>query len=158
MGKSRTDKEAVRTEYISTDISLRALAKKHNIAQSTIFKWSREGEWNLDKQKFLESAAHLAQLDLNARKEHILKNLTDRWIKTYETADRILEKVNELLDLRGDVLAPRDLKSLSSIIVDIMTLHSYSEKREREDKAKEADGEGNSLDIEFALPEEDWEE
>lgn len=154
MGKSRTDKEAVRTEYISTDISLRALAKKHNIAQSTIFKWSREGEWNLDKQKFLESAAHLAQLDLNARKEHILKNLTDRWIKTYETADRILEKVNELLDLRGNVLAPRDLKSLSSIIVDIMTLHSYSEKRS---KAEEDGDEGNSLDIKFADPEEDWE-
>lgn len=156
MGKSRTDKEAVRTEYISTDISLRALAKKHNIAQSTIFKWSREGEWNLDKQKFLESAAHLAQLDLNARKEHILKNLTDRWIKTYETADRILEKVNELLDLRGDVLAPRDLKSLSSIIVDIMTLHSYSEKRSKEEGGDE--GSSGATEIIFAAPDEDWED
>lgn len=158
MGKSRDDKEIVRAEYISTDISLRALAIKHKIAQSTVFKWSREGKWNLEKQRFLESAAHYAQLDINARKEQILKNLTDRWIKTYETADRLLEKINALLDLHGDTLAPRDLKSLSSVLVDIMTLHSYSEKRDRESKAEEDGGEGSGLDIEFAAPEEDWEE
>lgn len=154
MGKVRTDKEAVRIEYISSDISLRALAKKHKIAQSTIFKWSREGDWNVEKQKFLESAAHFAQLDLDARKEQILKNLTDRWVKVYETADRLLEKINELLDLHGDALAPRDLKSISSVLVDVVTLQNYGERREKESKAEDAGDEGNVLEIRFATEED----
>lgn len=156
MGKSRTDKEAVRSEYISTDISLRALAKKHKIAQSTIFKWSREGNWNVEKERFLRSAAHLAKQELEAGKEQILKTLTDRWVNVYESADRLLEKVNALLDLHGDTLAPRDLKSLSSVLVDIMSLHSYGQNRDKESNGEEA-GESSSLAIEFAAAEEEWE-
>ena len=154
MGNARTDKEAVRTEYISSDISLRALAKKHKIAQSTIFKWSREGQWNVEKQKFLESAAHLAQVELSARKEQILKTLSDRWEEVYKTADKLLEKVNELLDLPGTTLAPRDLKSISSVLVDYVTLHSYGEKRDKNNGENEEEGSG--IVISFAEAVEDW--
>jgi transposase-like protein len=155
MGKGRADKETVRSEYISSDISLRQLAKKHKIAQSTIFKWSREGQWNVEKQKFLQSAAHLAQVELNAEKEQILKTLTDRWEEVYKTADKLLEKVNTLLDLPGTTLAPRDLKSISSVLVDYVTLHSYGAKRDKE-KGEIEDEDGGGIVINFADAAEEW--
>lgn len=134
MGASRVDKSAIHLDYISTDISLRALAKKHKVADSTVRRWAKEDGWAAEKQEFLSSAAHRARTDLDAAKAQLLGTLTDRWTRMYSTADKLLEKVDELLALEGDPLAPRDLKSISSVLVDIMTLHSAGDKRE-EDKA-----------------------
>ncbi len=138
MGAHRTDRESVHAEYISSDISLRALAQKHGMAQSTIFRWNKEGQWAREKEEFLKSAAYLARKQVDAQKEQLLGALTDRWTRMYNTADKLLEKVDALLELEGDPLAPRDLKSISSVLVDIMALHSAGEKRE-EDEAKAGD-------------------
>ena len=144
MGKHRTDRESVHAEYISSDISLRALALKHGIAQSTIFRWNKEGQWAKEKEEFLLSAAYLARKQVDATKEQLLGALADRWARMYTTADKLLEKVDALLELEDTALAPRDLKSISSVLVDIMTLHSAGERR---DEAKEEGDEGFVIEI-----------
>lgn len=138
MGAHRTDRESVHAEYISTDISLRALALKHGIAQSTIFRWNKEGQWSKEKEEFFKSAAYLAQKNMKAQKEQLLGVLTDRWERMYCTADKLLEKANALLELEDDELAPRDLKAISSVLVDIMNLHSAGERRSDDESRDES--------------------
>lgn len=134
MGQRRTDREAITTEYITTDISMRGLARKRKVALSTLKRWAEEDDWPRLKQEFWAQAAQQARLAADTQRAQLLGEVTDRWTRMYSTADKLLEKVDELLALEGDPLAPRDLKSISSVLVDIMTLHSAGDKRE-EDKA-----------------------
>ena len=144
MGASRNDKSAIHMDYISSDISLRALAKKHKVADSTVRRWAKEDGWIKEKQEFLASAAYQAKKNVDARKAQLFGELTDRWERMYSTADALLEKVDALLELEDTALAPRDLKSISSVLVDIMTLHSAGERR---DEAKEESEEGFVIEI-----------
>ena len=94
MGASRNDKSAIHMDYISSDISLRALAKKHKVADSTVRRWAKEDGWIKEKQEFLASAAYQAKKNVDARKAQLFGELTDRWERMYSTADALLEKVD----------------------------------------------------------------
>lgn len=144
MGQRRTDREAITTEYISTDISMRGLARKRKVALSTLKRWAEEDDWPRLKQEFWAQAAQQARRAADTQRAQLLGEVTDRWTRMYTTADKLLEKVDELLALEGDPLAPRDLKSISSVLVDIMTLHSAGEKRE---EAAEQGGDAFVIEI-----------
>lgn len=126
---ARKDKQKIYKEYVTTDISIRSLADKHSLSQSTLNRWIKEGGWTEQKRGFLERAAIRAKERLKADEERYVEALADRWEKMYCTGDKLLEKVEEMLSLEGDALAPRDLKSLSSILVDLMTLHNVGESK-----------------------------
>lgn len=121
MGAKRSDKEAIHLEYISTDLSLRVLAKKHNMSVSTLQLWKKDGHWDVERKAMLAAATERAAENLSTEKAQALYSLADRQEKTLEAADKLLEKVYQLLDL-DDALAPRDLKSISSTLLDIKML------------------------------------
>lgn len=121
MGAKRSDKEAIHLEYISTDLSLRVLAKKHNMSVSTLQLWKKDGHWDVERKAMLAAATERAAENLSTAKAQALDSLTSRQEKTLEAADKLLAKVYQLLDL-DDALAPRDLKSISSTLLDIKML------------------------------------
>ena len=121
MGAKRSDKEAIHLEYISTDMSLRVLAKKHNMSVSTLQLWKKDGHWDVERKAMLAAATERAEENLSTAKAQALDSLTSRQEKTLAAADKLLAKVYQLLDL-DDALAPRDLKSISSTLLDIKML------------------------------------
>lgn len=121
MGAKRSDKEAIHLEYISTDLSLRVLAKKHNMSVSTLQLWKNNGHWDVERKAMLAAATEKAAENLSTEKAQALDSLTSRQEKTLAAADKLLAKVYQLLELE-DALAPRDLKSISSTLLDIKML------------------------------------
>ena len=121
MGAKRSDKEAIHLEYISTDLSLRVLAKKHNMSVSTLQLWKNNGHWDVERKAMLAAATERAAENLSTAKAQALDTLTSRQEKTLAAADKLLAKVYQLLELE-DALAPRDLKSISSTLLDIKML------------------------------------
>ncbi|MGN1027590.1 MAG: hypothetical protein ACI4P4_14455 [Faecousia sp.] len=121
MGAKRSDKEAIHLEYISTDLSLRVLAKKHNMSVSTLQLWKNNGHWDVERKAMLAAATERAAENLSTAKAQALDSLTSRQEKTLAAADKLLAKVYQLLELE-DALAPRDLKSISSTLLDIKML------------------------------------
>ena len=123
MPAKRSDKEVIHLDYITTDLSLRVLAKKHNVAVSTLKKWKDEGHWDVERKALLADAAQQAREKFETDVAQALNSMTDRMGKILESADKLLLKVDQLLSLE-DALAPRDLKSISSVLVDVLTMQN----------------------------------
>ena len=123
MPAKRSDKEVIHLDYITTDKSLRVLAKKHNVAVSTLKKWKDEGHWDVERKALLADAAQQAREKFETDVAQALNSMTDRMGKILESADKLLLKVDQLLSLE-DALAPRDLKSISSVLVDVLTMQN----------------------------------
>lgn len=154
MGISPQKKAAIHREYVTTDISVRALAKKHDIGKSTIAKWMQAEAWSAEKKAYLLKAAKKAQEEARRDKvaweqsmEQYVDALAQRTEAIYKSADLLLKKVNELLQLE-DALAPRDLKSLSSTLLDVKMIHDV--------KAPDESRGNNSYSVEFVH--RDWED
>ena len=123
MPAKRSDKEVIHLDYITTDLSLRVLAKKHNVSVSTLHKWKDEGHWDVERKALLADAAQQAREKFETDVAQALNSMTDRMGKILESADKLLLKVDQLLSLE-DALAPRDLKSISSVLVDVLTMQN----------------------------------
>lgn len=136
---TRNDKETIHQDYIRSDLSLRAFAKKHHLSLSTLHNWKTEGLWDAEKKSFLTKSAEIARKRADIKLEQQMNGIVDRMEMVLEASDKLLVKVGQLLDLE-DALAPRDLKSISSVLVDVQMLHSNAEK-------KDDGGEGNTWTI-----------
>ena len=133
MPAKRSDKEVIHLEYISTDLSLRALAKKHNVSVSTLQIWKNQGHWDVERKTFLNQATKQAAENLRTDAAQSLDGLNERMEKILASADMLLVKVNQLLNLE-DELAPRDLKSISSVLLDVMTIQNMGNDGDEDDK------------------------
>lgn len=127
----RDDKEEIHLIYVSSDISDRQLAARYNLSPTTLRKWRREGLWDLERKEFARKAADEAQRRLDEGLTQALSSATDRMEAILRATDKLLNKVRQLLELE-DALAPRDLKSLSSTMLDIMQMQTMSQQGEGE--------------------------
>ena len=133
MPAKRSDKDVIHLDYISTDLSLRALAKKHNVAVSTLKKWKDEGHWDVERKALLAEATQQATERFNTDKAQAVNTLSDRMEIILKSTDKLLTKVDQLLSLE-DALAPRDLKSISSVLADVMTIQNTVNGQEEDKK------------------------
>lgn len=112
----RADWLKIRHEYITTAISQRELCKKYGVSRSAFYKKCQAEKWNDKREK------HQSQTE--AKVIQIAQNKAiDQTARLYEATDKLLDKVFQLLDL-DDALAPRDLKSLSSTLMDVKMLRA----------------------------------
>lgn len=123
MPAKRSDKEVIHLDYITTDLSLRVLAKKHSISVSTLKKWKDEGHWDVERKALLAEATQQARDKFETDKAQAVNTLSDRMEIILKSTDKLLVKVDQLLSLE-DALAPRDLKSISSVLADVMTIQN----------------------------------
>lgn len=143
-----TTKEKIHDEYLNTDISIRGLASKYNIPKGRIESWIKSGNWSTEKKALLSMAERIAvdkRADSNRRYVDIMAERVDR---IYSASDKLLDKVTQLLELE-DALAPRDLKSISSTLLDIKMLHGIRDADEdKEDKTLTVTFVKNPWDVE----------
>lgn len=135
------DKAAVREDYVR-GYSIRMLAAKYDVPKSTIGRWVKQYGW-VQEQQIKHEHRRRGTLD----KE---RDADDRDSWTRDTCvvqlgeplpadedytmvraytQKLLKKADDLLDL-DDALAPRDLKSLSSMLLDVRTLLNILSPRE----------------------------
>lgn len=110
----------IKQEYISTDISYKELAKKYGVSLRSIAGKASDEDWQTAKQNYCtQFASKLHQ----KTQEKTTETLAEYAVR--QTAD--LVKINELLIGKvyetmayGDAFSPRDLKSLSGLLTDLM--------------------------------------
>lgn len=115
--------EEIKNEYISTKTTQRELAKKYKVDPSNISRRSKEEGWVKLREEYS------ARIQAKAL-QNIEEAALNFQAQVSESARKLLEKVNELLSL-DEALAPRDLKSLSSTLLDlrdILTVHKEDEQ------------------------------
>ena len=120
-------------DYILTGASFRDLAEKYGVSKSSIAKKCKTGGWVDKRGQFVDKV----DKDVLVATKEVAVN---RAMAICESADKLLVKVNQLLDL-DDALSPRDLKSLSSTLLDLKMIHGIKTEAEKESEQSHSDNE-----------------
>lgn len=84
----------IRAEYVNSDISLTAIAKKYDISKSAVQKHSAQGKWNEERKKKRKKKADAIADKLNdADIKQTVKDI-DRCVKS---AGKLLDKINKAI-------------------------------------------------------------
>lgn len=151
------DWNELKKEYITSRISLRALANKHNVSFSTIQKRSAADKWSSARKRVGDRT-----------EEKTIEKMADRGsnanVKIYARANKILDKIDGLIDgieeLADAKLAADTLRSLKASL-DAVSDAEMREQEARIDKLRReaaAENEGSKeITVRFADPEvEEW--
>ncbi len=112
----RADWNKIRHEYVTTGASQRDLSKKFGVSKTAIQRKATEEKWVEQRDQFVTR--------MNAKVVQKTESIViDQTARLYQATDKLLDKVFQLHDL-DDALAPRDLKSLSSTLMDVKMLRA----------------------------------
>ena len=155
------DWQAIKTEYITTDTSYRKLAKKHGVHYNAVANRAKQEGWVSQRKQFCDRTVTKT---VNA----ISKKQVDRAAKLISAADKLLDKVESLLETDCELLiAPQSLKHLSGVLKDIkevQMVRSDADMREQEARIKnlqrqaEAEEKDNTIIVRFAEGSEEYAE
>lgn len=121
------DWSAVKTEYVTTDISYRKLCEKYNVSMTEVSKHGKNEEWRNERKKYQEKA-YAKTLDTLIKKQQKrierLQTITDKII------DKIELSVNKMDET--DFQAYRQITAALKDIKEIQMLKSDADIREQE--------------------------
>ena len=123
------DWSRIKKEYVTTDISLRKLAEKHSVPESTLFKKCSKEKWEaLRKQQESKVEAKFLERDANKK--------VDRAVALMEAADLLLEKTISGMSAYRELPATA-AKNYSDALKNIKEIHMIrSEEDIEEQKAR----------------------
>ena len=136
------EKKAVQADY-TAGMSFRALEEKYGVPKSTIADWAKSEGWEKiakirrPKRNDIVRAAikTLGQIDPDIpdiRTKDMTEDEDYELLRRY--ANKLLHKADQILDIE-DALAPRDLKSVSSMLLDVRNLLNVLSPREAKEQA-----------------------
>lgn len=122
------DWNTIRTEYITTTSSYRDLCDKYDIPLRTLARRAKLEDWQQKRNDYGNTVAtqciqKAAEKQVKSFEEFIpvLQN------GIIETGTKLLEKIQETMAY-GDAFSPRDLKSLSGVMIDLgMVMNNLKE-------------------------------
>lgn len=121
------DWQAMKTEYITTDTSYRKLSKKYGIGYQAICQRSQDEGWIAQREQYRNETTTKI-IDAISDQE------VDRATKLYNVADKLLDKV----EIMVDKINPADAKALRAItaalkdLKEIKGIKSNLDEREQE--------------------------
>lgn len=101
------DWNKIKTEYITTDISYRDLAKKHGVPQTTLFERGRKEKW-VDLREQHRSKAETKALDKIANQQ------ANRAARIDRIADKLLDKIEKAVE-ELDIQIAKHTKKIKEI-------------------------------------------
>lgn len=123
------DWKKIKTEYITKGTSLRKLAEKYDVGESTIFGRASKEQWVEQREQY-QRKSEAKTLEAAATKE------ADRATRLKTVADKLLDKVEELVENGSPLmLNSQSMKHLSGVLKDIKDIHmikSEADLREQE--------------------------
>lgn len=113
--------EKAKQEYITTGISLEKLSKKYGVHPSTAQRHSRLEGWVSEKKKY-DGIVTEKCLQKTAEKysERFAEYAVKMELDLVEVHKSLFRKIAETMNF-GDAFSPRDLKCLSSMLVDLIS-------------------------------------
>ncbi len=128
--------EQIRTEYITTDISMRQLARKHDVTFSALSKRAVRGQWKELREQHgndVDNAILDAHTEIKVDEYKSLlraaSTLSEKLCSIVESVDAEDLTVNGMRDLRSLTMAIKDLAEIQGIKPD-------ADKREQEARIK----------------------
>jgi transposase-like protein len=142
------DWNKIKTEYITTDTSYRKLAEKHGVGESTLFARASKEKWVEQKEQH-QSKTVAKTLDAISKKQ------VDRATRLITVADKLLTKVESLIESDDKVLLDtQGMKHISGVLKDIKEIQmikSDADMREQEARIanlrKQAESEDDDNEI-----------
>lgn len=141
---STVDLSLIREDF-RQGYSVRMLAAKYGVSKSAVNKWAKKYGWIKEVERYTPSKAYVDDavdtlvdtMDKAPPLEPV--ELPDDpppsvdYVQIRKYTQKLLKKADELLDL-DDALAPRDLKSLSSMLLDVRQLLNVQGPYEDEER------------------------
>ena len=122
------DWQAIKTEYITTDVSYRKLAEKYGLDQATIARKAKKEDWVSKRQRHVtETQAKVLTADQEQK--------VDRVARLKTVADKLLDKVEQIVDQEGFISAGA-IKNLSDALKNIRDAQML--RTERDDREQDA--------------------
>ena len=122
------DWQAIKTEYITTDTSYRKLAQKYGINVTTIAKTAGSEGW-VEQRKQYANETQAKTLEKISQQE------ANRAAKIHSVADKLLNKIEALVDRPG--MVPKDVRALVAAVKDLKEIQNVkSALDEQEQKAR----------------------
>ena len=125
----------IKAEYLQGKGTLKELAKKHGVPFSTIQKVSAEENWKKLKKK-------AEDLTDEQMLERVVKKKSEDLVSINKAADKLIEKIFEMVSDKETPLTPQAVKSLTSALEDLRKTKGYKseldieEQRERINKLR----------------------
>ena len=122
------DWNKIKTEYITTNTSYRKLADKYGIDQATIARKAKKEDWVSKRQ---QNASRTQAKIVNA----ISNKQADRAANLISVADKLLAKVNDLLEMDAEVLSDtQSMKHISGVLKDIKEIQMIRSDKDLEEQ------------------------
>ena len=146
---------AIKTEYITTDTTYRALAEKYGVANSTIFGKASKEKWVEQKEQHQSNTVAKAVRKIEEKK-------SDRAAKLLSVADTLMDKVRQRIEAVDPMdMGSQEFRHLSATIKDlkeIQMIRSEADLREQEARIaslqRQADKDASSKDVTVEMSEE----
>jgi AcrR family transcriptional regulator len=116
---TKRDWQRIKLEYVTGETTLRALARKHGIAVSTLLRhFDREG-WLAEREQYRDNIAQAtrkraAEEEINARVAAIrtARDIVTRWSRNSDTpsASEVLRALELWLTLEGETLVRAEVR------------------------------------------------
>lgn len=122
------DWKAIETEYITTNTSYRKLADKYGIDQATISRKAKKEDWVSKRQRHVsETQAKILTADVQEK--------VDRATRLISVADKLLSKVETLLDADGELpIDTQSMKHISGVLKDIKEIQMIRSAKDLEEQ------------------------
>lgn len=141
--KRKPSRAKLKKEYVTTDTSYRALSTKYDVSLASIRRYAKEDHWVQEKEAYISEISKTAEsmistvvnTSVTTEFAEEISTRAEFEMKLYHSADLLFNKVNEILTM--DVpLAPKDLKSISSTLLDLkmMRITDVNEDAKKNDK------------------------
>ncbi len=120
----------IKTEYIAQGTPYRDLCAKYDVNLRTMARRAKKEEWQRLREEVVNNVNKACQQ--RAEKNAIQKATRDV-DRFYAATDKLMRKAEQLLELE-DPLSPRDLRSLSSTLLDVRMLLGIRDDIDREEQ------------------------
>lgn len=132
--------DEIRTEYVSSDVSLRSLARKYGVSPSTITKKCKKEDWESEKESIVSKS-----------NQEVIEQTIDTRKSIAEKCIRILGKMVDKVEESVDIVEPDDItgkKQIVSMLKDLQDMGAFE---------LQADDKSNTLVVRFDNYSSDYE-
>lgn len=126
--------EQLRVEYISSDISIRGLARKYGLAPNSLWKRAKSEQWSEQRE---QCSAKVVQKTVDS----LAEDKADECTRAFRVASKVMCKIEEYIDTvdLNDEYAMKNLKTITSAIKDLKEIglfRSMLDQAEQEARIK----------------------
>ena len=151
--------ESIRYDYVTANLPLREIGKKYGMSKDAVSRLAKKYGWDIEKKSIEKQIVKAArqksatkanetkkrlksETEIAVSRENVLaqdvvptQEDVDKRVALYRATDTLLELVQVMLDT-AEAMAPRDLQSMSSTLLNIKQLRDIKPDDEDESKAK----------------------